>query len=83
MAGFRLEDAVSLGVVLNERHLYKLSRCQADLSELKDEIEAGHVGDEVIGSMLASILSGLGEVSGRVFTEQLLGNVFRRFCIGK
>ncbi|MFT5782921.1 MAG: tRNA modification GTPase [Candidatus Krumholzibacteriia bacterium] len=81
--GFQLEDAVSLGVVLNERHLHKLSRCQAELSELKDEIELGHLGDEVIGSMLASILSGLGEVSGRVFTEQLLGNVFRRFCIGK
>lgn len=83
VAGFRLEEAISLGVVLNERHLHKLTRCQLELKGLRDEIEADGLGDEVIGSMLGSILSGLGEVSGRVFTEQLLGNVFRRFCIGK
>jgi len=83
VAGFQLEEAISLGVVLNERHLHKLNCCQTELTELRDEIENGDLGDEVIGSMLASILSGLGEVSGRVFTEQLLGNVFRRFCIGK
>jgi tRNA modification GTPase len=81
--GFRLQEAVSLGVVLNERHLRRLERCRDDLATLMAEIEASHPGDEVVGTMLSSILQRLGEISGRVFTEQLLESVFQRFCVGK
>lgn len=81
--GFRIQEAVSLGVVLNERHLHKLSSCGSDLQILIHELETGDPGDEVTGTMLSSILSQLGEVSGRVFTEHLLESVFQRFCVGK
>ena len=81
--GFRLQEAVAMGVVLNERHLHKLATCRSDLKILIQEIESNAPGDEVIGTMLSSILSHLGEVSGRVFTEQLLESVFQRFCVGK
>jgi tRNA modification GTPase len=83
VAGYRLQEAVSLGVILNERHLRRLERCRGDLNSLAAEIEASHPGDEVVGTMLSSILQRLGEVSGRVFTEQLLESVFQRFCVGK
>ena len=39
--------------------------------------------DEVIATLLGSTLSRLGEVTGRVFTERLLDEVFQRFCVGK
>jgi tRNA U34 5-carboxymethylaminomethyl modifying GTPase MnmE/TrmE len=81
--GFRIQEAVSLGVVLNERHLHKLSTCSADLQILIHELETGAPGDEVTGTMLSAILSQLGEVSGRVFSEHLLESVFQRFCVGK
>jgi len=81
--GFRLREAVAMGVVLNERHLHKLALCRSDLEILIHELESDPPGDEVIGTMLSSLLSGLGEVSGRVFTEQLLESVFQRFCVGK
>jgi tRNA modification GTPase len=81
--GYRLQEAVAMGVVLNERHLHKLAACGADLEVLIHELETNAPGDEVIGTMLSSILSRLGEVSGRVFTEQLLESVFQRFCVGK
>lgn len=81
--GYRLQEAVSLGVVLNERHRHKLAQCRQDLLDLTAEIEAGHPADEVTGTMLSSILAGLGEVSGRVFSEKLLESVFSRFCVGK
>jgi len=81
--GFKMQEAVSLGVILNERHLRRLERCREDLWELVVEIETVAPGDEVVGTMLSSILQRLGEVSGRVFTEQLLESVFRRFCVGK
>ncbi|MBE0567133.1 MAG: 50S ribosome-binding GTPase, partial [Krumholzibacteria bacterium] len=80
----RLGDAVALGVVLNERHAARLSECRGDLADLA--ALAGQdppAGDEVLGSMLASILARLGEVSGRVFSEQLLNTVFKKFCVGK
>ncbi len=83
VAGFQLEEAISLGVVLNERHLHKLTLCRRDLEALRYEVENHAPGDEIVGSLLSSILSGLGEVSGRVFTEHLLENIFRRFCVGK
>lgn len=83
VAGFQLEEAIALGVVLNERHLHKLTLCRQDLEQLRLEVEANTPGDEIIGSLLSSILSGLGEVSGRVFTEHMLENVFQRFCVGK
>jgi tRNA modification GTPase len=81
--GYRLQEAVAMGVVLNERHLHKLATCGTELEVLIHELETSTPGDEVIGTMLSSILSRLGEVSGRVFTEQLLESVFQRFCVGK
>jgi len=82
---FELNKAVSLGVVLNERHRYKLESSRAVLELLLDEFRDSQIppGDEVVGTLLASILAQLGEISGRVFSEQLLESVFSRFCIGK
>lgn len=85
---FRITDAVAMGVVINERHRHKLEECQADLYLLLQELEP-RGGDapapsfEVIGTMLSSILSRFGEISGRVFSEQLLESIFSRFCVGK
>lgn len=81
--GFGLTEAVALGVVLNERHLYKLENCRGDLERLGRDVALAAPGDEVVGSLLSSILGGLGEVSGRIFSEHLLENVFQRFCVGK
>ncbi len=82
-AEFRLEEALSRGVILNDRHRARLGECRADLGELLELQATGEAGAEVVASVLAGILSGLGEVSGRVFSEQLLDSVFKRFCVGK
>ncbi len=79
---FRLNEAIAMGVVLNERHRQKLAQCRDDLDVLVLEMEAG-AGPDVVGTMLSSILSAFGEISGRVFSEQLLASVFGRFCVGK
>lgn len=86
VAGFGLREAVSLGVVINERHRHRLAECRADLALLLAECEVGDAaaaGPEVVGTMLSSILSRFGEISGRVFSEQLLASIFSRFCVGK
>jgi len=81
-ADFHIDEALSLGVVLNDRHRARFEACREELNELITLQEQG-ANAEVTASILAGILAGLGEVSGRVFTEHLLDSVFRRFCVGK
>jgi len=81
---WNLDEAVSLGVVLNERHRQRLLEGRDELSQLLALYDGGaDPGDEVAGTLLAATLARLGEISGRVFSEQLLDGVFRRFCVGK
>lgn len=85
VAAWGLEEAANLGVVLNERHRQRLLECRDELAHLVALLDGGGgaPGAEVIGTLLASLLARLGEVSGRVFTEQLLDGIFQRFCVGK
>jgi tRNA modification GTPase len=81
---WNLDEAVSLGVVLNERHRQRLLEGRDELSQLVALYDDGaDPGEEVAGTLLAATLARLGEISGRVFSEQLLDGVFRRFCVGK
>jgi len=40
-------------------------------------------GDEFVTQELRLALEGLGEITGEVYTEDLLDRIFSRFCIGK
>lgn len=73
-------EAASRGVVLHARHRDRLRACARALEEVQD---AAGAGLDVQASLLAGALQELGQVTGRVFTEQLLDQVFGRFCVGK
>jgi tRNA U34 5-carboxymethylaminomethyl modifying GTPase MnmE/TrmE len=86
VAAWGLDEAMNLGVVLNERHRQRLLECRDELVQLVALLDApgGRApGAEVVGTLLASLLVRLGEISGRVFTEQMLDGIFKRFCVGK
>ena len=78
-----MESALALGAVLNHRHRHRLERCRDELRALRADATASWPGDEVVASLLGGVLGELGEISGRVYTEKLLGEVFGRFCVGK
>jgi tRNA modification GTPase len=78
-----LRRAAALGVVMNARHQQKMVYCLEQLSSLHRDLVEKQPGAEVVASWLAGILSNLGEVSGRVFTENVLDSIFSRFCVGK
>ena len=82
-ACFRLDEAVARGVVLNDRHRGRLSACREGLGELADLVRQDGIGAEVVATLLAGLVASVGEVSGRVFSEQVLASVFARFCVGK
>lgn len=81
--GGRLREVADLGRVFNERHRYRLAAAREELAALRDEVALRGAPAEVAAGLLAGTLAELGEVTGRVFSEHLLGEVFARFCVGK
>lgn len=79
----RMRMVAAMGVVMNVRHQQKLIDVLEQLSALHHDLVENHPGNEVVSSWLAGIMSNLGEVSGRVFSENLLDSIFSRFCVGK
>jgi tRNA modification GTPase len=45
-------------------------------------IEAGE-SPEIVAFELRQTVDVLGEITGKVYNEEILGEIFSRFCIGK
>ena len=69
-------------VLTNARHYESLQSTMQNLSNAKKGIETKLSG-ELVASDIRSALTHLGEITGEVTTDDLLGNIFGRFCIGK
>ncbi len=69
-------------VVTNVRHAEALSRADAALADVLQAMDAGISGD-LIAQDIRRALYALGEITGEIGVEELLGNIFGRFCIGK
>ncbi|HWB04657.1 MAG TPA: tRNA uridine-5-carboxymethylaminomethyl(34) synthesis GTPase MnmE [Verrucomicrobiales bacterium] len=67
---------------VNARHKACLERAAAALSAGLQQLDAG-AAPEFVSMDLRDALTALGEVAGLVSTEDLLGVIFSRFCIGK
>ena len=70
--------------VISERHRQLLVKAHDEARQagafLQENIETNAV---LACEHLRSALEYLGEVTGRVYHEELLDNIFSRFCIGK
>lgn len=78
----RMHEVARAGRALARRHRERLEEARTALAEVHDAAVDG-APDEVVATLLAGALQSLGEVTGRVFSERLLGEVFSRFCVGK
>jgi tRNA modification GTPase len=67
---------------INARHQACLKRARRDLSEARGLIVSGE-SPEFVASGLHAALGAVGEVIGRTDIEEILGEIFSRFCIGK
>jgi tRNA modification GTPase len=71
------------GVILsNARHYEALQATLQNLLAAKKGIE-NKLSGELVASDIRSALNHLGEITGEVTTDDLLGNIFGKFCIGK
>ena len=69
-------------VVTNVRHYEALTRAHAALMEVKSGLMNGITGD-FLAIDLRRALHHLGEITGEISSDDLLGNIFGKFCIGK
>lgn len=69
-------------VAVNARHQDCLRRAEKALSVAREQLSAGE-SPEFAAVDLRIALDAIGEVAGKVETEELLGEIFGRFCIGK
>ena len=69
-------------VAINARHQACLRRAKTALQLAADALKSGE-GAEFISIELREAMDAIGEIAGRIDTEELLGEIFSSFCIGK
>jgi tRNA modification GTPase len=69
-------------VVSNARHHDALRRADEALADVLTGLDANITGDFIAQDIRRS-LAYLGEITGEIGVEDLLGNIFSKFCIGK
>ena len=65
------------------RHLLALRRCGAHLNEAQAFVRSAVAALELLAEELRLAHDALGEITGTCTPDDLLGEIFRRFCIGK
>ena len=69
-------------IITNARHYEALQRASATLAAARSALNAGLSG-ELLSEEIRAVLDVLGEITGNVTSEDILQNIFSRFCIGK
>ncbi len=69
-------------LVTNLRHYEALLDAQRVLDHVEDGIDAGTPTD-LIAQDIREALYHLGSIVGEISTDEILGNIFGRFCVGK
>ncbi len=77
-----MPDLTSGLVVTSARHRQKLTEAIRDLKAASRKIKQGETA-ELVAFDLRQARQALDEITGRVYTEEILGQIFANFCIGK
>lgn len=84
-----LLDMVSIGslkhqdvVISNIRHLNALKSASESLSRVSEGLTTT-LPTDLLAQDIREALHFLGEITGEVTTDEILGNIFKNFCIGK
>ena len=69
-------------IITNARHYQALTKASETLDRVVDGLDMGLPGD-LISQDIRECMHYLGEITGEISTDDLLGNIFANFCIGK
>lgn len=78
----QLKTGESNVVITNQRHFEALQK-SLDAVERVEEAITSRISTELLAYELRNALEHLGEISGEFTNDEVLGNIFSKFCIGK
>ncbi len=70
-------------VITNERHRDCLRRAEGALGAFIDQAQGRRVPLSILVADLREALAALDEIVGKTYTEDILGRIFSKFCVGK
>lgn len=69
-------------IVTNMRHYEALRKSQESIERVSSGLESG-LSSDFIAQDIRECMHYLGEITGQISTDEILGNIFSKFCIGK
>ena len=78
---FKINPTQDQSIVTNSRHYGSLYAAQKEVTAIQNGLSNGLSGD-LLAIDLRQALFHLGEITGEVTNDELLGNIFANFCIG-
>jgi tRNA modification GTPase len=69
-------------IISNLRHFDALSKVSESLGRVMEGLQTG-LPEDLIAIDIRQAIYYLGEITGEITTDEILGNIFRNFCIGK
>ncbi len=69
-------------LISNTRHFEALSKALQALKQLQQNM-ANHLPEDLLAVDLHDCLDALGEITGEITSQEVLNNIFAKFCIGK
>jgi len=69
-------------IMINERHYSCLNKVKESIENVKKNI-ANKSNTDLLAMDIKYALNHLGEITGEITNDEILGNIFSKFCIGK
>jgi tRNA modification GTPase len=69
-------------LVTNARHYEALKKAHESLQRAREGLETG-LATDLLAMDVRDVIHYLGEITGQISTDEILGNIFENFCIGK
>ena len=69
-------------LITNERHKIQIQKAIQNLNMAKDSLE-NKMPIDIVAISLKDVLSNLGEITGEEASEEIINEIFSRFCLGK
>ena len=85
----KLNDFISKNIIkdnssimINERHYNSLIKVKESIYNIKNHLK-NKSNTDLLALDIRYALDNLGQITGEVTNDEILGNIFSKFCIGK
>ena len=81
---FKLNEIATDGeiIVSNQRHKQLIKNARKNVELSRDAIN-NNMPIDIISTSIRQILEDLGEITGETVTEDIISEIFSKFCLGK